>query len=183
VRLFSRYYTYLILVAEAENFINPGELEKHLVKEFGLPLKRLKSPIDPEQFYDPRRKQYHSTEILKTLLKDFPEDAARAIGIVPFDLYIPILTFVFGEAQVKGKVGIVSMARLRQEFYGLPPNEPLFHRRLIKEVKHELGHTLGLVHCSLRECVMSLANNIVDVDSKGLTFCENCREQLRSSRW
>lgn len=104
------------------------------------------------------------------------------IGITSPDLFIPILTFVFGEAQLDGNVGIVSLARLHQEFYGLPPQQALLQRRLIKEMKHELGHTFGLVHCSLRGCVMSMANTIADVDAKGSFFCEGCKELLRRGR-
>jgi len=159
--------------------VDLGEVVKEIEKEFGIPVKIHNCGIDPEPFFDASRKQYHSTRILKEILNNLPPDATKAVGLVPFDLFIPILTFVFGEAQLDGKVAIVSTARLRQEYYGLPPNPRLLHRRLVKEIKHELGHTFGLVHCPLRECVMSVANNISDVDSKGITFCEGCKETLR----
>ncbi|MBW2038825.1 MAG: archaemetzincin family Zn-dependent metalloprotease [Deltaproteobacteria bacterium] len=175
-------YIYILLIENVEKLADIREVEENLKKEFGLPIRTSSSEINPEDSYDPGRKQYHSTKILKEILDDFPSDALRTIGIIPFDLFIPILTFVFGEAQLGGKVGIVSLARLRQEFYGLPPNQALLQRRLIKEIKHELGHTFGLVHCSLRECVMSVANNIADVDSKGASFCDGCRELLRRNR-
>ncbi|RLA84046.1 MAG: hypothetical protein DRG40_06230 [Deltaproteobacteria bacterium] len=155
------------------------EVVKEIRVEFGIPVKVHNCDIDPEPFYDTSRKQYHSTGLLKRILELLPSDAVKAVGLVPFDLFIPILTFVFGEAQLDGRVAIVSTARLRQEYYGLPSNPRLLHRRLIKEIKHELGHTFGLVHCSLRECVMSVANSVSDVDSKGITFCEGCKETLR----
>ena len=158
------------------------EVEENIKKDFGFPTKTLQSKINPEDSYDPARKQYHSTKILKKMLDELPSDASKMIGITSPDLFIPILTFVFGEAQLDGKVGIVSLARLQQEFYGLPPNQALLQRRLIKEIKHELGHTFGLVHCSLRECVMFVANNIADVDAKGSSFCEGCRGLLRRGR-
>ncbi len=159
--------------------LNLKELAENIKKEFAFPTKTLESTINPEDFYDPTRNQYHSTKILKAMLDELPSDALKMIGITSSDLFIPILTFVFGEAQLDGKVGIVSLARLQQEFYGLPPNQALLRRRLSKEITHELGHTFGLIHCSLRECVMSVANNIADVDAKGSSFCESCRELLR----
>jgi archaemetzincin len=174
-----RRYLYILLIGKAAQSIGLKELEEHIQKDFGLPTKTLQSTINPEDFYDPARKQYHSTKILKAMLDELPSDALKMIGVIASDLFIPILTFVFGEAQLDGKVGIVSLARLQQEFYGLPPNQALLKRRLIKEMKHELGHTFGIVHCSRRECVMSVANNIADVDSKGASFCEGCRELLR----
>jgi archaemetzincin len=172
-------YIYILLIGEAAQAIDLKEVEEQIKKDFAFPTKTLQSTINPEKSYNPTRTQYHSTMILKEMLDEIPSDALKMIGIISTDLFIPILTFVFGEAQLDGKVGIVSSARLQQEFYGLPPNQTLLKRRLIKEIKHELGHTFGIVHCSLRECVMSVANNIADVDSKGISFCEGCRELLR----
>lgn len=172
-------YIYILLIRKAAQLIDLKEVEEQIKKDFGFPIKTSQSTINPEDSYNAMRKQYHSTNILKEMLDELPSDALKMIGITSSDLFIPILTFVFGEAQLDGKVGIVSSARLRQEFYGLPPNQALLKRRLIKEIKHELGHTFGIVHCSLRECVMSVANNIADVDAKGSSFCEGCRELLR----
>ncbi len=173
---------YLIFINGVERFIGLKEIEESVKREFGFEIERVHKNMDEMKFYDPRRRQYHSTKILKEILLNFPKDAVKALGIVPFDLFIPILTFVFGEAQLNGKVGIVSIARLRQEFYGLPPNQSLLQRRVIKEIKHELGHTFGLVHCPERRCVMSLANSVLDVDSKGLTFCDNCKDLLHKMK-
>ncbi len=173
---------YLMTAPGVERVINAGDVAESIEKELAARVRRVSFDLTPEVFYDAARRQYHSTRILKELLQTFPADASKAIGIVPFDLFIPILTFVFGEAQLDGKVGIVSTARLEQPFYGMPPNVPLLHRRLIKEIKHELGHTFGLLHCPDRSCVMSLAGNVTDVDRKGLTFCRGCKERVRAAR-
>jgi archaemetzincin len=173
---------YIHLIGEVEKLIDFRAVEEDIKKDLGYPTKTSQSKINPENFYDPARKQYHSTQILKEMLDELPSDASKMIGITCPDLFIPILTFVFGEAQLNGNVGIVSLARLQQEFYGLSPHQDLLQRRLLKELKHELGHTFGLVHCSLKRCVMSIATNIADVDAKGPTFCEGCRELLRRGR-
>jgi len=172
---------YILVIGDIEEMVSVREVVESVRREFGFPTQLVHSHINPEDAYDPRREQYHSTKILKEMLDDLPSDAIKMMAITSVDLFIPILTFVFGEAQLGGQVGIVSLARLRQEFYGLPPNQTLLQRRLIKELKHELGHTFGLVHCSRRECVMSVANNIADVDSKGMAFCEACRDLMRRS--
>jgi archaemetzincin len=173
---------YIATINFTKNLVNMEELEETIENDFSLPVKHQTIDMTMERFYDAKREQYHSTSILKELLYSLPSDAVRMIGIFPFDLFIPILTFVFGEAQLNGKVAVVSTARLEQEFYGVPSNEQLFKRRLIKEVKHELGHTFGLLHCTRRSCVMSLANNIADVDQKGLLFCDSCGDALKSKR-
>lgn len=150
----------------------------YLKEDFPFEVKVRDVRLGLQEYYDPKRDQYYSTTILKELLLRFPSDGLKALLVVGVDLFIPILTFVFGEAQLEGKVGIVSTARLRQEFYHLPQDKPLLMRRLLKEKKRELGHTFGLVHCEDRNCVMSVAHNVLGVDAKGMGFCEECHSLL-----
>ncbi len=170
-------YLYIELIGNIFE-VNVKELERHLHGTFTFPVKTINGKINIEDTFDSVRKQYYSTKILKEMLRDNPPDALKIIGLTPLDLCIPILTFVFGEAQLGGNLGIVSIARLKQEFYGLPPNSDLLFRRLVKEMNHELGHTFGLIHCPQRDCVMYLANSIRDVDIKGESFCARCKELL-----
>jgi len=85
-----------------------------------------------------------------------------------------VLTFVFGEAQLSGNCAVVSLHRLREEFYGLPPNEELVRARLLKEAVHELGHTFGLRHCDNWQCVMTSSHAVERLDVKGTEFCFLC---------
>jgi archaemetzincin len=130
--------------------------------------------IDPREAFDARREQFHSTPILARLAALPAPPGAKTLGVADGDLFIPILTFVFGEAQLGGAAALISAARLRQEFYGLPANQVLFYERCAKEALHELGHTLGLVHCPVYECVMHYSNSIEDVDLKGSSWCPAC---------
>jgi archaemetzincin len=170
-------YIYLFF-AEGIRDVDFEKVRSQIQREFTLSTIAQQMKLDLRPYYDKGRKQFYSTLILKEFLKKLPKDAEKALLIVDVDLFIPILTFVFGEAQLGGKVGIVSITRLRQEFYGLPSNAEILQRRLIKEIKHELGHTFGLLHCSFRECVMSFASNILAVDQKGTSFCASCRDFL-----
>lgn len=141
------------------------------VKELG--------PLEiPQESLDRVRNQYHSTRILRALLEEAPPDTGKILGVIDRDLFIPILTFVFGEAQLDGTASLVSLARLRQEFYGLPPDRRLLGGRLVKECLHELGHTFGLIHCTDRTCVMYLSNTVRDVDGKTAEYCPGCRAAL-----
>ena len=124
------------------------------------------------------RQQYHSTEILRELLPHAEVNRSHVLGIMDRDLYIPILTFVFGEAQLGGRCALVSCHRLHQSFYGLPEDESLFLTRCEKEAVHELGHTLGLTHCSNFECVMRYSTSVADIDIKRNVFCPRCSEKL-----
>ena len=136
-------------------------------------------PVPPDSF-EARRNQYYSTKILKEMLGNVPPDTLRLLGVTDKDLCIPILTYVFGEAQVGGTAAVVSIARLRQEHYGLTPDLPMLLERLRKESLHELGHTFGLFHCPSRDCVMHLSNTVVDVDTRGRDFCIGCQTVVAS---
>ena len=110
-----------------------------------------------------------------------PADAGKLLAVTERDLFIPVLTFVFGQAQLGGRVGVVSFARLRQEFYGLAPNREVFLERAYKEALHETGHLFGLVHCAERKCAMSLATTVRQIDLKDDAFCAACARALAAS--
>ena len=142
------------------------------------PIRQLPALELPTGSYDAKRGQYESVEFMKTVARCKPNDAARILGVTEVDLAIPMLTFVFGQAQLDGPVAVLSLCRLRQEFYGLPGVESLLRERVVKETLHELGHTFGLTHCGEAKCVMSLATHIGLVDNKEERYCARCGAQL-----
>jgi archaemetzincin len=134
--------------------------------------------IDLKLFYSEERNQYHSTLLLSKILNYSPANATKIVGITNVDIFIPILTFLFGEAQLDGKGAIVSTYRLRNEFYGLPKDDLRLYQRTLKEVLHEFGHTLGLVHCRNYECAMHFSTSVEDIDLKKSQFCSVCKDIL-----
>lgn len=136
---------------------------------------------DPEYAFDPARNQYSSTLILRDALQRMPRSASKMLVLTERDLFIPMLSFVYGQAQLDGRAAVLSLARLRQEFYGLPPQPPLFLVRVRKEVLHEMGHTFGLTHCEDRLCAMALSTNIEQLDTKRGAYCDACRVLLHDS--
>ena len=147
---------------------------------FGFPC-RINEPWEiPSDAYNPNRKQYYSTMILKELWGGVKHDAIRTFAVTNVDLYIPIFTFVFGEAQLGSQCAIISLSRLRQEFYGLRRDDNLFMSRVEKEALHELTHTFGLTHCYDINCVMHASHSIGDTDIKSDQFCKRCSYQLTS---
>ena len=142
---------------------------------FSTRCEELQVTLDPAFAYHAERQQYHSTELLARLEKYTRPQAWRVLGVTEADLYIPILTFVFGEAQMGGRCAVVSTHRLHQELYGLPADDGLLQERLLKEAVHELGHTLGLAHCQDYGCVMAPSHGVEWIDIKGSGFCAECR--------
>jgi archaemetzincin len=155
------------------------EAKAHIKAVFGVAGKIWNTGDAPADVFDPNRGQYSSTKILRWLLQQIPADAKKIMAVTDGDLFIPVLTFVFGEAQLGGKVAVISTARLRQDLNGLPSPQPVFRARFLTECIHELGHTFGLTHCSFSHCVMTRSNTVLDVDTKISEFCPNCRGLLR----
>lgn len=155
-----------------EDVIQAAEMAAWLT--FARDVRRLPPQPNVAAAFDPARSQWISSEILAEASRLLPEDGFRLLALTEVDLYIPMLSFVFGQAQLGGRSALVSTARLRPEFHGFPGNRTLLLSRLAKEVIHELGHTFGLVHCTDPACPMSLSTTILQVDSKGSAFCARC---------
>jgi archaemetzincin len=153
-------------------------LEKRLSRRFGLDFVLRDPWFDVEDCLDVTRGQYDSRMFLERLISQAKVPGDKILGITSVDLFIPILTFVFGEAQLGGSVSVVSSHRLDNAVYGLPYSESLLVERLDKEATHELGHTFGLAHCAKLECVMHSSTYVEEIDLKGADFCPDCRVSL-----
>jgi archaemetzincin len=158
------------------------QLAAALARVFRTPCQIRPEGLDLSFALDPNRKQFHSTAILQQLERR-TDPGARVLGVTACDLYVPVLTFVFGEAQLAGNCAVVSTARLKEEVYGLPPRADLLRERLLKEAVHELGHTFGLRHCLDWRCVMTSSHAVERLDTKNAEFCTECGKQVRGDRF
>lgn len=164
-----------------------GDIDQRLLEElsgtirqtFSRQTRILETRERPHFAFDAERNQYLSIPVLSRILQCAGEEAEKIVGVTDVDLFVPVLRFVFGQAQLHGKAALVSIARLRQEFYSLPANNSLLSIRTRKEAVHELGHTYGLIHCRDPMCVMHYSNSIREVDARPLGFCTGCAAVLR----
>jgi archaemetzincin len=176
----------LSVKAENINLISFGYFDKGLldtvsdqiVMEFNMPVKAREGFLDLSEFYDPARRQYNGTTLLKKIDSDFAGDFSKTVGLFNVDLFIPILTYIFGQALLNGRAGILSVYRLSNERYGMKPDNILLADRFRKEIIHELGHMFGLIHCTDPVCVMRSGSYVEDIDQKDHTFCEKCRIKI-----
>jgi archaemetzincin len=159
-----------------------GPLSDCLAHAFHVEVQVRTPWFDPERAFDASRGQYHSTILLQCLLGEPPARSARVLGVTDVDLFIPVLTYVFGEAQLRGTAAVVSSRRLQNEAYGLPPDDARMLARLKKEAVHELGHTYGLLHCHDAQCVMHASTYVEEIDLKSDAFCHACARLIDLSQ-
>jgi archaemetzincin len=154
-------------------------LRKELASRFGAAVSLGTSMAIPDSTYHPKRRQYNSTAILRSLRQlELPPDGV-VLAVTEEDLYADPLRFVFGEADPVFKRAIISLARLRTAYPGKPFSEALFRERALKEAVHELGHVFGLPHCRNPRCVMHFSNSLFDTDVKSADFCPSCKQKLK----
>lgn len=154
------------------------ELSHNISQVFGCETKEIDLLDNLEFAHHEGRRQYYSTAINNQLEQLLPKNFLKVLAITKVDLFIPILTHVYGEAQLNGRACIISIRRLQPK--NLTP-EALnkFKTRIIKEGLHELGHTFDLRHCQDPRCIMHYCRNIRDVDKKNPLFCHLCQVQLQ----
>ena len=149
---------------------------------FNFPVKIMERNPDLSDYYSPKRRQYDANSILQVVSDLSPPQSLKTIGLLKVDLFIPILTYIFGQATLGGNTAIVSNFRLRNELYGLKQNYILQVNRLRKVIIHELGHTFGLIHCYNPKCIMRSSTYVEDIDQKGIRFCNNCQAELEKKK-
>lgn len=124
----------------------------------------------PQELYDNWRGQYRSEDVLDYL--STLRVGLLTIAIIKEDAYVYGYNYVFGHADPKRGVCAVYTKRIS----GQGGSEYIL--RLVKETLHELGHLLGLDHCSNKECVMSFSRNLAEVDRKKPLYCPSCLTKL-----
>ncbi len=154
-------------------------ISEDITNVFQHPVENKECSLDINKHYNPGRRQYDANGILEYITSLAPEQAIKVIGLYRVDLYIPVLTYIFGQAILNGKTGLVSLYRLRNELYGLERNNDLQIERFRKVIIHELGHMFGLIHCHQTNCVMRSSSYVEDIDQKNRDFCNNCKILLQ----
>jgi archaemetzincin len=138
------------------------------------------SVLDSE--HDSEERKYDAIQIKKWLITHGKnKNYYRILGVMNIDISTKASKFLYGVADLpKNKsfgVALISVIRLREEFYGWRENSAQFEQRVLKEAIHELGHTFGLKHCE-NLCVMRSSNSLVDTDRKPPRFCEECANRI-----
>ncbi|MEM2167797.1 MAG: archaemetzincin family Zn-dependent metalloprotease [Candidatus Bathyarchaeia archaeon] len=176
---------YIVRVGDVETSVLEP-IRREVAKTFNVNCELIDEAISiPMEAYDRVRRQFLSeillSKVLNLAMKMEKEtgEVCIVLGVTGVDIYARGMNFIFGEAQCPGKSALISLFRLRPEFYGEGPNKDLLIDRAIKEAIHELGHALGLRHCKNPLCVMFFSLHIGMTDRKTRRFCEKCAVKVR----
>ena len=171
---------------EAIHFLTVGSFPRRMAeglitglsREVSVPCRLLEEAAEIEPQILPERAQVHADHLLRQLEALPIEEGIKLVGVTLHDMAIPIFTFVFGRSRLGGPATVVSLARLRPEFYGLPADPSVTVRRGVAEILHEIGHNLELKHCQNYSCLMYFSHDVETVDLRGLSFCASCAPLL-----
>ena len=123
--------------------------------------------------------QLLTTYLLNAVLLPLRQDTdAAVLAITAADLWPgPGWNFVFGQASLKERVGVWSMAR-NGNADGRPAERGNCALRTTMTATHETGHMFGIRHCIAYECGMNGSNNSDERDRQPLEFCPECQPKL-----
>lgn len=126
------------------------------------------------------QEQIHTKYVLYNILQArLPQDALIFEALTNVDLYPKkSWNFVFGQAALKKRVAVSSMARFK-EFDA--NNKLLLNKwiwRFIKTVSHETTHALSIPHCKEYRCLMNGSNSLSESDSRPLISCDECTKKI-----
>ena len=130
--------------------------------------------------FDLVRRQYNAEALLSRLdaVQRRRHECSPLLLVIPDDIFAPREEFVYGLARPGHGTAVLSTARLANEFYGRQPSEDDLVDRIVKEGSHEIGHLLGLSHCTENECVMFAPHTFDELDRKRKMVCPGCAARL-----
>lgn len=152
----------------------------HILGYLGIDTEIVSPPLEcPGYAYNTQRLQYDAGAILKAFESAAFHGYVKLIGVIDADLFVPILTYVFGEARQGGTCALVSLHRLKRNPDGAEASPSVLFERAAKVALHELGHLFNLIHCDNERCLMHFSGGLLDLDKAPPYFCRYCSVYLR----
>ena len=151
------------------------ELEQNILATYKCTVTEIKgiAKMPVEAYYKPRNR-YRASKLLNSIDQYSRYD--KIVGITASDISSikdNIYDWgIMGLADSPGRACVISTFRIKT------PNKILFKERFIKVALHELGHTMGLPHCSFsKSCFMEAAEGTIkSVDRETKNLCSNCKK-------
>ncbi|MFP4225200.1 MAG: zinc metallopeptidase [Desulfobacterales bacterium] len=135
----------------------------------------------PPECLDERRGQYDAARLINCLNGRSFAGCTKVLALLDADLFVPIFTHIFGEAQQGGSHAVISLFRLQYMENGAKSTDADFYERAAKVALHELGHLLDLFHCPDSACIMHFSGTIETLDTISMGFCPYCQSYLKQA--
>ena len=162
------------------DFMMVNKLASNLGPVFSRSVDILKGMKMPSEAYNVVRNQYYAQVILAKLERTKANSREKVLAVCEEDLYLPDESFIMGFVDKLSGTAVISLYRIRQEFYGLPEDESKVYPRLFKEAVHRLAHLFDLTECRNPKCVNYYSQVMLDIDNKSDKFCDICKRNLTS---
>lgn len=159
----------------------PGDLlsaiERGLHEELQVRVHATRRHGLPRSAYYPPRKRYRAEKLLDFMLRRAPQQ--NQLGLTSVDISTTKGKHrdwgIFGLALLSDRVAVISTHRLHRQ----ARDEAHFRFRVVSTAVHEVGHMLGLNHCTEHRCVMNDAHgSIRTVDRSTGRLGPACRREL-----
>ncbi len=160
------------------DFVLVNRLASEIGPIFARSVDILKGMKMPPEAFNVVRNQYYAVILLAKLERIKANSREKVIAVCEEDLYLPDENYVLGYSDALSGTAVVSLYRLRQEFYGLPEDEAKVFPRMHKEALHQLAHLFDINECRNPRCVNYFSQIMLDIDSKGMKFCDICKRTL-----
>lgn len=160
------------------DFFEFNRLAGHLASSFACAVDILSGAKMPDEAYSPIRGQYFAMVILQKLELLRSSEREKIVALVDEDLYTADQAWVIGASDRIAGTSVISLHRLRQEYFGYGEEEKILYRRVIKETVHQIGHLFGMRSCRNPRCAMYASERMQDIDAKREKFCDNCLRRI-----
>lgn len=167
----------LITLAEKEHEFLP-DLKKNIESFYGCKVVILPHKNAPVTAYNMDSRYYHADSLLKFLSDYITPEYDCIQGILDGDIAINYGSTkhwkVFGLGYCPGNSSVISPYRM----YGNNATIEQVKQRVLNVSIHEIGHNLGLKHCSDSACLMKDAKSSIKNIEGNKTLCNKCKKIL-----
>ena len=134
----------------------------------------------PDEAYNVIRSQHYASIILQKLERIKANSKEQIVAVCEEDIYLPDEAYVLSHYDTVSGTAVVSLNKVRQEFYGLPEDETKVYDRLFKLAVQQVALLSEVAGCRNPVCVNHYSMNMMDIDHRGSRLCDICRRQLGS---